>query len=194
MKKVLVALVVVGAILIGGSFVLRGSDPRGPREAIQEEGGLSSSEPVSPAPGSSGLASLRSAEVRAEGSTIVFEAHGRRAIPRALQDGSMSWRWEIRHGSRVLWILSASLDVGPNASLFNPATDVGVGTIDGSFPGAVERDGDSLVVRLRPDELESFPRQFEWVLTTTLDEKGIPGSTPTKDRVPEQGSLRFPAD
>ncbi len=195
MKRTSVVVFLVVAVVVGAAVALVMEGRGGGEAGLDEERGDVSVEAGPQAPPGSELADLRSADVRADGSAIVFEAGSARDVPRGLKQGTMSWRWEIRDGDTVLWILSASLDVGPNATLFNPATDFGVNTIDGSFPGKVRRDGQSLIVRLKPREVEGFPREFEWVLTTTVDgSQGDPQSTVASDRAPDEGLAKFSED
>ncbi len=149
-------------------------------------------EPKTPAPGD--LADIESAAVRSEGNEIVFEALMGSEVPVELKNQSMSWRWEIRQEDTTAWILSASLDIGPNATIFNPRTNEGGGTVDGSFPGEIERNGNSLIVRMVPSKLPSFPDDFEWRLTTRLVGRETDGGEVAEDSAPENGFGRFTGD
>jgi hypothetical protein len=189
------AAVIAGAAIL---LVVAGRDgsqtsPRDETGDVSVEGGRQNPEETDlETPEEISLADIEFAEVRADGSDIVFEARSTAEIPKTLDGRSMSWRWEVLDGEEPAWILSANLDIGPNATIFNPSTDFGAGTADGSFPGRIERDGRSLIIRMDPSRLEGFPDEFEWKLKTTLDAgQGDAGSALATDSAPEEGVGRF---
>ena len=160
-------------------------------EEEEEEADDASEDNGAEAPEETGLADIEFAEVRSDGSHIVFEARSAADVPKKLTGGAMSWRWDILDGGEPAWILSANLDIGPNATIFNPDTDFGAGTVDGSFPGEVNRAGSSLIIRMDPRQLAGFPEEFEWKLETTLEAGDGADSTVVRDSAPPQGVGEF---
>lgn len=138
------------------------------------------------------LADIVSAEVRTDGEEIVFESKLGAPIPRKLKGESIDVAWKIFEGSNQTWSLSFNLDIGPNVSLFSPATNFGSGTFDDTLPGDFEIQGDVLVIRIRPADVPNFPAEFTWRLETSLDAGvGEPGSALAEDRAPDTGSGQY---
>jgi hypothetical protein len=138
------------------------------------------------------LADVVSADVRREGDALVFHARMDRAIPKRVENGSLTWRWDVYENGTGTWILSADLDLGANASLASTQTDYGSGTIDDTLPGDIEVEGDSLTITVRPAEVDGFPSDFTWTLGTSLDgDRGNPTSAQASDAVPDQGRGRL---
>lgn len=196
MKKGHLALVLAAVVVAGGAILLLVTSRDSPQTSSRDEVGDVSVDNGAQAPQETGLADIEFAAVHSDGSDIVFEARSTVDIPKNPDGGeSMSWRWDVLDGGEPVWILSANLDIGPNATIFNPHTDFGAGTVDGSFPGRIERDGKSLIIRMDPGKLEGFPDEFEWKLETTLDgQQGDAKSALATDSAPEEGLGRFTGD
>jgi hypothetical protein len=184
----LVVLLVAGTIYLlasGGPVDSDGSPPTDtaedpPNDQVVGEG----PEP----PAETALADIVEADVLRRGSTIVFRARMSADIPQRVKGGGMSWRWDIYEGPTGTWILSANLDVGPNASLTSTQTSYGTGTFDDTLPGKLSIEGDTISVTLRPDKVKGFPDDFEWSLGTMLDgAQGNPRSALATDSAPDDG-------
>lgn len=140
------------------------------------------------------LADIKSAEVLEEDGEIVFRAQLGGPIPDKLSDGAFGIRWEVYEDDDNTFLITASLDVGPNASLVGVRTGGGGSTLDESFPGSLEIDGDTIAIRLRPGDVPQFPDRFAWLLQTSLDgDQGDPQSARAEDRAPDQGFGEYPA-
>ena len=140
------------------------------------------------------LADIRAAEVRAEGDEVVFEARLGGPIPDKLPDGSLSLRWEVHEGDDSTFLITANLDVGPNASIIGEKNGYGASTLEERMPGSIEIEGDKLTIRLEAEEIPDFPDSFAWLLQTSLDgDQGDPQSARAEDRAPDQGFGEYPA-
>jgi hypothetical protein len=141
------------------------------------------------------LADVRSAEVHEEDGQIVFEAQLGGPIPNRLRDVSFGLRWEVYEAGDSTFLITANLDVGPNASIVAEQGTFGASTIDESFPGSLEVVDDRISIRVDADEVPDFPSEFAWLLKTSLDgDQGDPQSARAEDRAPDQGFGEYPAD
>ncbi|HYO61901.1 MAG TPA: hypothetical protein VEU29_08395 [Actinomycetota bacterium] len=140
------------------------------------------------------LADIKSAEVREEDGEIVFEAKLAGQVPDEVTDGAFGIRWEVYEDGDSTYLITANLDVGPNASIVGERTDFGGSTLDESFPGSLEIAGDAIAIRLRAEDVPRFPDEFGWVVQTSLDgDQGDPKSARAEDRAPDQGLGEYPA-
>ncbi len=147
------------------------------------------------APTDTTLADVRSAEVHEEDGQIVFEARLGTPIPERLRDAAFSLRWEVYEGGDSTFLITANLDVGPNASILQEQGDFGGNTLDETFPGSLEVAGDTISIRLDAGEVPDFPSEFAWLLQTSLDgDQGDAQSARAEDRAPDQGFGEYPAD
>lgn len=139
------------------------------------------------------LADIKTAEVREEDGEIVFEVKLGTPIPNELPGFGL--RWEVHEEGDSTFLITANLDVGPNASIVGERTNYGAGTLDESFPGSLEVNGDTMVIRLDPSEVPKFPDEFAWLLKTSLDgDQGDPDSARAEDQAPDSGLGEYPAD
>ncbi len=146
-------------------------------------------------PADSTLADIRTAEVRQEGDEIVFEATLGAAVPNRFPDGTFGLRWEVYEGGDSTFLITANLDVGPNASIIGEQNGYGASTIDEKLPGNLEIDGDTIAIRLQADQVPDFPDEFGWLLQTTVDgDQGDPRSATAEDKAPDNGFGEHPAD
>ncbi len=140
------------------------------------------------------LADIRTAEVRAEGGEVVFEARLAGPIPNELPDGSLDLRWEVYEGGDSTFLITANLDVGPIATIIGERNRFGASTLEDDFPGSLTLEGDALSIRLETDEIPDFPDEFAWLLHTSLDaDQGDPESARAEDRAPDEGFGEYPA-
>lgn len=140
------------------------------------------------APDDTALADVVEANVTRDGNSLVFEARMAKDVPKHVPGGSLTWRWDLYVHGVSQWIVSADLDVGPNASLTSTQTNYGSSTFDDTLPGDLSIDGRTLTITLHPDDVKGFPETFDWTLGTTLDgDHGDPGSALATDLTPDQG-------
>ena len=146
------------------------------------------------APENQALADVRSTRVYAEDEEIVFEAVMSTGIPKSLRKETMSWRWEVLEGGSETWIVSANVSVGdPIASVLSTQTGYGASTNDETLPGELQRNGNTVSVRLMPSEIEGFPSEFTWRLETSLDgNRGNARSALATDTAPQSGLGQYP--
>ncbi len=141
------------------------------------------------------VADIDFAEVRAEGDQIVFEARLGMKIPKRIKPGSLDLRWEVYEEGENTWLVTANLDVGPNASVVGLVNDFGGSTVLDSFPGDHEVNGDTWIIRIDPTELPDFPEEFSWRLETTYDRiAGAANTAVVKDQAPKEGFGDFVPD
>ncbi len=146
-------------------------------------------------PADTALADVRSAEVREEDGQIVFEAQLGAPIPNKLRDGAIGLRWEVYQGGDSTFLITANLDLGPNAYIVAEQGDFGGSTIDETFPGSLEVAGDRMAIRLDAGDVPDFPSEFAWLLKTSLDgDQGDAQSARAEDQAPDQGFGEYPAD
>ncbi|HEV2756784.1 MAG TPA: hypothetical protein VG318_13525 [Actinomycetota bacterium] len=140
------------------------------------------------------LADIRSAEVRAEGGEVVFDAQLAGPIPNELPDGTLDLRWEIYEGGDSTFLITANLDVGPVATVIGERNDYGANTLDETLPGTLTIVEDRLTIRLDTGEIPDFPQEFAWLLHTSLDaDQGDAQSARAEDRAPDDGFGEYPA-
>ena len=144
-------------------------------------------------PSDTTLADIKTAEVREEDGNVVFEVKLGAPIPEEL--AGFGLRWEIHEEGDSTFLITANLDVGPNASILGERTKYGASTLEDRFPGGLEVVGDSIVIRLDPGEIPKFPDEFAWLLKTSLDgDQGDPGSARAEDQAPDSGLGEYPPD
>lgn len=113
------------------------------------------------------LADIRFAQVHRDGDSVVFEATLSATVPQVVTGGYFDMTWDI--DARSDWRLAASLENGINATLVANETRSGTSTFDGSFPGTIEVDGDTIRIVFQPKAIAGFPDGFRWKLTTRLN-------------------------
>ena len=191
-KQLLIVFIIV-AIVLAAIIVLLvtgGATPEGSTE--DASGDVVVSEGDSP-PEDVELADIVDAQVTEEGDQIVFEATMATEVPDDLGTNGMDWKWEVFEGGAVTWIVSANLDVGENATVFSPESGTTFSTIDDGLPGELSIEGPTIRLALETAEIEGFPTDFTWKLTTKLDgAKGEAGSATADDFAPDRGFGEFP--
>ena len=192
-RQLAIVATVVAAVLAVIIVLLVTGGPPAEELAKDAAGDVTLSEGPA-APTDQSIADVRSAQVYLEASQIVFEAEMAAPIPRSLKNETMSWRWEILEGGSETWIVSANVSVGsPVASILGTQSGYGASTNDGTLSGGIDSTGNRLFVRLNPTEIEGFPAQFTWRLTTSLDgDRGDARSATASDTAPESGLGQYP--
>ncbi len=146
-------------------------------------------------PADTALADIRSAEVSEDGDEIVLEAKLGAVLPERLEDGAFGLRWEVHEDGESVFLITANLDVGPNATIVGEENDYGSNTLEESFPGSLAIDGDTVSIRIRPEDVPDFPESFAWLVQTSLDgDQGDARSARAEDRAPDQGFGEYPTD
>lgn len=136
------------------------------------------------------LADLRTGSVSLEGGSAIFEATVDASIPQSLKEGAMTFRWEIKEGDRVTWIVTANVDVERTAAVAATQRDYQSSTIDQSLPGEMAVEDKTVSVTLETGDLEGFPNAFDWTLRTELDgDRTVAPSALATDSIPNEGSL-----
>ena len=193
-KRLYVVFAVVAAAL-ASIVVLLVTGEAEPVRSFEDPSGDARVEEGDNPPVDTSLADLRAAEVRSEGDEIVFEAKLGATIPNELTDGAFSLRWEVYEGGDSTFLVTANLDVGPNASIVGELNGYGASTLDEQLPGSLEISGDTIAIHVRAGEVPDFPDEFGWLLLTSLDgDQGDPRSARAEDRAPDQGFGEFPPD
>ena len=185
MKNLWVALGIVGAIIVVVLILNTG----GPTTDGPEDPGsdVAVDEGDAP-PEDAGLADIRRAEVRRDGSDLVFEVRLSQELPKRIPKGSLEFRWDISENGDETWIVSANISSLLTAALTSQHTSYGSSTIDDTMPGTVAVDGDTLTVTFTPTDVKTFPNAFNWILTTTLDADLVdPTSAVATDTAPDSG-------
>jgi hypothetical protein len=191
-KQLLIVFIIV-AIVLAVIIVLLVTGGATPVNSTEDAtGDVVVSEGDSP-PEEVELADIVDASVVDEGGQIVLEATMATEVPDDLGGQGMDWKWEISEGGAVTWIVSANLDVGENATVFSPSTGTTFSTIDDRLPGELTIEGSTIRVALDVAEIDGFPTDFTWKLTTKLDgAKGDAGSATADDFAPDRGFGEFP--
>lgn len=154
------------------------SDPSG--DAVQGPGPAPPTQPP--------LADVVRAEVRRDGNEVIFESQLSAPVPNKIKGGELEVRWDLFEEGQATWMVAGSIDIGPSASIISHETNYGVGTFDDTLPGGIQVDGDTVRIRLRPAEIEDFPTEFDWALSTSLDgDRGEAQSARVEDRTPDSG-------
>lgn len=144
-------------------------------------------------PVAASMADVVEADVRRDGSDLVFEVTTASSIPQELERSSLELRFDVSEDGRDTWIVSATVNVAVTAAVVSQVTDYGSSTIDGTLPGSVEVSGETLVIRLQPQDIEGFPETFDWTLSSNLVAfRDIAGSTRVEDRFPDEGTRSGP--
>jgi hypothetical protein len=187
-----IALVAGGAILIGAVVVLLVTGgAEAPADFADPTGDVTVGDGPKP-PTETALADIVKAEVLHDGNDIVFRAEMNADIPQRVKGESMSWRWDVLVSGTSAWIVSANLDIGPNASVTSTQSNYGSSTFDDTLPGDLDFDGRTITITLRPAEIDDFPTDFDWKLGTSLDgDQGSPSSALATDTAPDQGQGRL---
>lgn len=138
------------------------------------------------------VADIVNASVIKEGDEIVFQAELDGDVPDELDEGLLSYRWNVEEDGRDTWLVTADVTIETHASLVAQQFDYSATTIDQSLPGAVEIDGDVVAVTIDVSELKDFPASFDWSLETVLDgDRANTASAEATDRVPDEGVVPF---
>lgn len=136
------------------------------------------------------LADLTGGSVVPGDDGMTFDATVDATIPDSLDNGAMTFRWELTERGQVTWIVSASVDVERTASIVATQFDYRSSTIDRSLPGELQVEGDTVTLTLRTEEIEDFPTSFDWVLKAELDgDRTRSPSAVAEDVLPNDGSL-----
>jgi hypothetical protein len=182
--SVILAVVVAIIILLvtgGGGAINSDSDPEG--DVTVSEG--------PDAPPDTTLADISRVVVSADNGEVTFEAEMASAIPRRVKNGSLAWRWEVYEGGEMTWLVTANVDLGPNASLVATQRNYQTSTIDDTLPGSIEVEGTTLRIQVRTNKLKGFPETFDWLLKTSLDaSRTKANSALAEDLAPDSGYLQ----
>jgi hypothetical protein len=193
-RKKLAVVAGVIAVALASIIVLLVTGEAEPVRTFEDPGGDAAVEEGDKPPADTTLADIRSAEVRSEGDEVVFAAQLGGTVPKEIEEGSFGLRWEVYEGGDSTFLITANLDVGPNASIIGEQNGYGASTLDERLPGSLEIEGDTIEIRLSPDEIPDFPDEFAWLLLTSLDgDQGDPQSARAEDRAPDQGFGEYPA-
>jgi hypothetical protein len=182
-SAILVVVVVIIILLVtgGGGAVNADSDPDG--DVAVSEGPN--------APPDTAVADISSVEVSADQGAITFEAEMASDIPRRVKNGSLAWRWELYEEGQMTWLVTANVDLGPNASLVATQKDYSSSTIDDTLPGSIQVEGTTLRIRVRSNKVKGFPKTFDWLLKTSLDaSRTKANSAVAEDVAPDSGYLQ----
>jgi hypothetical protein len=137
------------------------------------------------------LADISQVEVTADNGDLTFEAEMASAIPRRVKNGSLAWRWEVYEAGELTWLVTANVDLGPNASLVATQRNYQTSTIDDTLPGSIEVEGTTLRILVRTNKLKGFPETFDWLLKTSLDASRTKAkSAIAEDLAPDSGFLQ----
>ncbi|MDQ3953778.1 MAG: hypothetical protein M3279_12585, partial [Actinomycetota bacterium] len=126
-KRLFVVFAVVAAAL-ASIVVLLVTGEAEPVRTFEDPGGDARVEEGDSPPTDTTLADIRSAEVRSEDDHVVFEAKLGGPVPDRLRDGAFGLRWEIYEEGDSTFLITANLDVGPNASIVGQQNDYGAST------------------------------------------------------------------
>lgn len=191
-KQLLIVFVLV-AIALGVIIVLLATGGTTPEAATDDaQGDVIVGEGESP-PEDTELADIVDASITGDEGDLTLEVTMATEIPEKLAGQGMDWKWEVFEGGAPTWIISANLDVGANATVFSPATGATFTSIDDRLPGELTIEGSTLRIVLDTTEIDGFPSDFTWKLTTKLDgAKGEPGSATADDSAPDLGFGEFP--
>lgn len=194
-RQRLYVVIAVVLVAIGSVVVLLFTGEAQPQQTFDDPGGDAIVEEGDNPPIDLTLADVKSAEVRDDGE-IVFEAQLGGPIPKRLTDGALGLRWEVYEGGDSTFLITANLDVGPNAYIVaEQNSDFGGSTLDETFPGSIEVVDDTISIRVDAEEVPGFPTEFGWLLKTSLDgDQGDAESARAEDRAPDQGFGEYPAD
>lgn len=193
-KKLFVVLTVVVVAIASIVILLVTGEPEPVRSFDDPGGDVVVGEGKKP-PIDTTLADIKSADVTEDGDEVVFRAQLGGPVPNRLPDASFGLRWEVYEDGDSTFLVTSSLDIGPNASIVGERNDYGASTIEEQFPGSLEIDGDTISIRLRTEDIPDFPEEFGWLLQTTLDgNQGDPKSATAQDKSPDNGFGEFPVD
>ena len=192
-KRLYVVLAVV-LVAVASVVVLLFTGEAEPVRSFEDPGGDALVEEGKNPPTDVTLADVTAAEVREEDGEIVFEVKLGGTVPDKVADGAFGLRWEVYEEGESTFLVTLNLDIGPNAYIVGERTDFGASTLDESFPGSLEVAGDTISIRVRPDDVPKFPDEFGWLVQTSLDgDQSDPQSARAEDRAPDQGLGEYPA-
>lgn len=178
---ILIAAAVIALLVTGGSGT-SGTDATGD---VKVEGKRNP-------PKDRGAADIVNATVMRDGDEVIFRATLDADVPDDLDEGLLSYRWNVEEGGRETWLVTADVTIDTTASLVAQQFDYSATTIDQSLPGTVEIDGDEVAVTIDVSELKDFPASFDWSLETVLDgDRSNTASAEATDRVPDEGVVPF---
>lgn len=136
-------------------------------------------------------ADIQEVDARSENGVVTLEAKMGASLVPPVPEQSTTWRWEIYEAGEMTWIVSANVDLGPHVSVIATQGDYSASTNDKSLPGRVSIAGDTILIRLRASEVESFPERFDTLLKTSLDGMRTETSSAlATDRAPDSGYLQ----
>ena len=181
--------VLVAIVVIAGAVVLLLATG-GPSTTSADAGGDVEVSEGGGAPKDTSVADLTKGGATVDDAEVVLEATVDGDIPESLDEGALTFRWEISEDDIVTWIVTASVDIERTASIVATQFEYSGSTIDDSLPGRLEVEGSTVRVTLDPNELKDFPETFTWSVSTTLDgDRGKATSATAVDNVPDEGSL-----
>ena len=186
---VLLVLVVVGLVVAIALVSGEGGPPASDRPndvSVENRAG---------APENEALTDIVDARVTRTEGDVEFTAQMFDPVPREFDNAALEWRWEIHEGGKMTWILIATVDVEPNASLISTRNDLARSTVDDTLPGVVEVFDNEMVVRFDPDRVRDFPSEFRWHLIASLDgDREDARSALAYDHAPDRGTRGFSAE
>ena len=138
------------------------------------------------------VADIVTAQVTGDGSEVQFEVRLGAPVDDDRPAGTLGLRWDVIEAGEFTWILTADLGSRPFAALVSQRTDYGSSTLDKTLPGDIEVQDATVTVTLRSKRVPSWPREFDWTVTSTLDaDRNDPTSPVAEDRAPAGGNGHF---
>jgi hypothetical protein len=180
---VLAVVVAVIALLVTGGGGGINSD--------NDDGGDVSVSKGPAAPRDTNVADISRVEVTSEEGEVTFEAEMASDIPQRVKGGSLAWRWELYEEGQMTWLVTANVDLEPNASLVATQRNYFSGTVDDTLPGSINIEGSTLRIQVQANKVKGFPEKFEWLLKTSLDaSRTKENSAVAEDLAPDSGYLQ----
>ncbi|MGH2747191.1 MAG: hypothetical protein ACRDKB_04645 [Actinomycetota bacterium] len=182
------ALVVVAvlAVMLLSSNPGESRDERGDVRLIEGSGGRDRHPSGELA---ASTADIVSADIVSADGELVFETALGADLPIRLHPAALELRWELSGDDGSRWTLSAVLSRDLEVALVSDS-GYGTGTVDDSLPGHVSVSENTIAIGLRVEEVPSFPRGFQWRLSSLLrafaDEPDPPR---VEDQMPDEGFL-----
>ena len=141
-------------------------------------------------PQETGPADIVSASATVDEGRVVFAARMADDVPRSLEDGTLTWTWEVAESEQVTWKVVGSVDIEAHASLIATQFDYFAATVDGSLPGRIEIDGSEVRVIVESKGIARFPESFAWSVSSKLDgDRSKAISAVGEDRAPDDGLI-----